>query len=29
MEHQKILSLLNEAGDSEFVIRNWNILSDN
>ena len=28
MENQKILSLLNEASDSKFVRRTWNILSD-
>ena len=26
MEHQKILDLLNEANDSEFVTRKWNIV---
>ena len=25
MEHQKILNLLNEANDSKFVTRKWNI----
>ena len=29
MEHQKILNLLNEANDSEFVTRKWNIDNDN
>ena len=29
MEHQKILNLLNEANDSEFVTRKWNIINDN
>ena len=29
MEHQKILKLLNEANDSKFVIRKWNIVNDN
>ena len=29
MEHQKILNLLNEANDSKFVIRKWNIVNDN
>ena len=28
MEHQKILNLLNEASDSKFVIRKWNIVND-
>ena len=28
MEHQKILNLLNEAKDSEFVTRKWNIVND-
>ena len=28
MEHQKILNLLNEANDSKFVTRKWNILND-
>ena len=28
MEHQKILNLLNEANDSKFVIRKWNIVND-
>ena len=29
MEHQKILNLLNEAKDSKFVTRKWNIFNDN
>ena len=29
MEHQKILSLLNEVNDSIFVTRKWNIVTDN
>ena len=29
MEHQKILNLLNEAIDSKFVTRKWNIVIDN
>ena len=29
MEHQKILSLLNEASDSKCVKRKWNIVNDN
>ena len=28
MEPQKILSLLNEASDSKFVTRKWNIVND-
>ena len=28
MEHQKILSLLNEANDSKFVARKWNTVND-
>ena len=28
MEHQKILNLLNEAGDSKFVTRKWNLIND-
>ena len=28
MEHQKILNLLNEASDSKFVTRKWNIFND-
>ena len=29
MEHQKITNLLNEANDSKFVTRKWNIVNDN
>ena len=29
MEHQKILNLLNEANDSKFVTRKWNMVNDN
>ena len=29
MEHQKILNLLNEANDSKFGTRKWNIANDN
>ena len=29
MEHQKILHLLNEASDSKFGTRKWNIANDN
>ena len=29
MEHQKVLSLLNEANDSKFVTRKRNIVNDN
>ena len=29
MEHQKILNVLNEANDSKFVTRKWNIVNDN
>ena len=29
MKHQKILNLLNEANDSKFVTRKWNIVNDN
>ena len=29
MEHQKILNLLNEASDSEFATRKWNIVNNN
>ena len=29
MEHQKIINLLNEANDSKFVTRKWNIVNDN
>ena len=28
MEHQNILNLLNEADDSKFVTRKWNIVND-
>ena len=28
MEHQKTLNLLNEANDSKFVARKWNIAND-
>ena len=28
MEHQKILNLLNEANDSKYVTRKWNIAND-
>ena len=28
MKHQKILNLLNEANDSKFVTRKWNIVND-
>ena len=28
MEHQKILNLLNEASNSKFVTRKWNITND-
>ena len=28
MEHQKILNLLNEASNSKFVTRKWNIAND-
>ena len=28
MEHRKILNLLNEASDSKFVTRKWNIVKD-
>ena len=28
MEYQKILNLLNEAGDSKFVTGKWNIVND-
>ena len=28
MEHQTILKLLNEASDSKFVTRKWNIVND-
>ena len=29
MKQQKILNLLNEAKDSKFVTRKWNIVGDN
>ena len=29
MEQQKILILLNEANDSRFVTKKWNIVNDN
>ena len=29
MEHQKILNLWNDAVDSKFVTRKWNIVNDN
>ena len=29
MEHRKTLNLLNEANDSKFVTRKWNIVRDN
>ena len=29
MEHQNILNLLNEAKDSKFMTRKWNIVNDN
>ena len=28
MEHQKILNLFNEANDSKFVTRKWDIVND-
>ena len=28
MESQKVMNLLNEASDSRFVTRNWNIVND-
>ena len=28
MEHQKALNLLNEAIDSKFVTRKWNVVND-
>ena len=28
MEQQKIINLLNEASDSKFVTRKWNIVND-
>ena len=29
MERQKIFDLLNEANDSKFVTRKWNVAKDN
>ena len=29
MEHQKILNLLNEANNSKFATKKWNIANDN
>ena len=29
MDHQKISNLLNEANESKFVKRKWNIVNDN
>ena len=29
MDHQKILNLLNEANDYQFVTRKWNFINDN
>ena len=29
MKHRKILNLLNEANNSKFVARKWNIVNDN
>ena len=29
MEHEKMLNLLNEASDSKFVTRKWNIVNAN
>ena len=29
MDHKKILNLLNEANDSIFATRKWNIVNDN
>ena len=29
MEHQTILNLLNDASDSKFVTRKWNVIYDN
>ena len=29
MKHQKILNSLNDASDSKFVTRKWNICNDN
>ena len=28
MKHQKMLNLLNEANNSKFVTRKWNIVND-
>lgn len=28
MEDQKVLNLINEASDSRFMIREWNIVND-
>ena len=28
IKHEKILNLFNEASDSEFVTKNWNIIND-
>ena len=28
MKNQKVLNILNEASDSKFVTRNWNIVND-
>ena len=28
MKHQEILNLLNQASDSKFITRKWNIASD-
>ena len=28
MKHQKVFNLLNEAGDSKFVTRKWNLVND-
>ena len=28
MEHKKILNLLNEASNSKFLTRKWNIVND-
>ena len=29
MKHKKILKIFNQANDSKFVTRNWNIVNDN
>ena len=29
MQHQKLLNLLNEANDSKFVTRKWNLVNNN